>query len=140
MEKPQKPVAVIVIIIVLIVGLLAFVAIKTLEPKKENPLESPDWVFRQKLWDKINQDLEQARILNEEGDHLQAGILLSEVAAVQSVFENELGADNSLTGENAPTFTEALARMQFFMAGKAEGYEKLLKLKYPKWYPDELNN
>lgn len=136
MEKPKKPVAVIVILIVLIVGLVGYVAIRTLVSKKENPLDSPDWVFRQKLWDKINQELEQARILNEEGDHRQAGILLSEVAAVQSVFENELGADNRLTGEDAPTFTEALARKQFFMAGKAEGYEELLKLKYPKWDPD----
>ncbi len=106
MQEPQKPVGIFFLLIVLIIVFLGYLTIKMLEPRQKSSIGSPELISREELWGKINQKLEQARVLREKDNHLQAAILLSEIAAVQSVLEDELG----LTGSNEPTFNEALAR------------------------------
>jgi len=118
-----------------LVALLGYTAIKTFGPNSNSLFASSEWKFRQKLLEKIHKDMEKVRILAEKGDHLQAAILLSDLAAVRSVFAEELGSSEVFTGKVEPTFTEEQARNEFYIAKKLKVYEAMLKLKYPKWIP-----
>ena len=135
MKNKPKSIGIIALLIIIIIAIAGIAFIRSTRSNSKPTVDKSEWTFRQNLWDRIDKKLEEVNVLTDKGDHLQGAFLLSEIAAVQSIFQDELGSDNGLKDRNEPTFIEAMARMQFSMAGKESVYEEMLKLKYPEWDP-----
>jgi hypothetical protein len=94
----------------------------------DQPSDSrPQLTFREEGDHRLENDFRKARELSASGKHLEAGILLMELADVEST------ADENKKTLTQPDLLELEALSELTVAGQSEGYRNVLKLKYPEW-------
>lgn len=80
----------------------------------------------------LDREAERAMELAHEGQHVEAAVLLAQVAAAEKLLLKNL---LQRTEPSEPTGTELAALMQFRVARNDGPYREFLKLLYPSWDP-----
>jgi hypothetical protein len=85
----------------------------------------------------LKDESNNAKELSQNGRHIEAAILYSQIAAARQC----LFPEQQLRPKHEPTISEIMALRQFQMANKeTEPYKQILQWKYPNWKKPDMDN
>lgn len=101
-------------------------------PEPEGELLNDPVLNELRMSKALDREAERAMELAHAGQHVEAAVLLAQVAAAEKLLLKNL---LQRTEPSEPTGTELAALMQFRVARSDGPYREFLKLLYPTWDP-----